>query len=433
MIFPSDTNGNSGDIQANSIRLTTHDSNLLVEIKENKIAPEQYAAIIRSFSYILSVLRYESLGRKTDGALCNELAGRIDPVLEKLLWQVDQLFDARIGDIPHYLKKVYDIVEKLRLHSVKFASLLALAYRVCLDFLFQLARTFQENSSIFPLSAKIRVHRFPLQHNCVMDELNWSAKVIAEFDISSDEKQVLQGIIHEMQMELKKALDNLSSFAANQTYILTVLSLNPECGTHPIPQDNRELSASLLAGNKCLQEFPYLENRFGRRGKRFTYSDSAWLTSLVDKSQEFVYAQVDWLGSMLSARGIPQLVLERQLFYLYAELNQVLPERNGDYIKLLNAAYYLRNNFLKILSKEQLKRLKEQFSHKLNEKIIYDYRDCPDLLISALVDEAMGIENASSSLLDYYLDKRRNPRDIIDAVSRLVHETRQLVLEKNGN
>ena len=100
----------------------------------------------------------------------------------------------------------------------------------------------------------------------------------------------------------------------------TATALNPEAGDHPVPQSREILQAALRAGRRCRDEFSYYERRYGERGRRFTDSDAAWLAALADQPAPVVADQVQWLGRVLSARGMPFLLMERQLELLIEEL-----------------------------------------------------------------------------------------------------------------
>ena len=78
--------------------------------------------------------------------------------------------------------------------------------------------------------------------------------------------------------------------------------LNPEAGRHPLPEDEREVQASIAAGWRTWEEFPYYEERYGERGRRFTKSDGAWLATLVEREQGDLDRQVEWLAGVLAAR-----------------------------------------------------------------------------------------------------------------------------------
>lgn len=92
-----------------------------------------------------------------------------------------------------------------------------------------------------------------------------------------------------------------------------VAGLNPEAGDHAMPQDPRDIALALRAGREAWDAFPYLAQRFGARGTRFTTSDSCWLVSLTEHSEAVVTRQLVWLRNVLATRGIPTIILERHL------------------------------------------------------------------------------------------------------------------------
>lgn len=101
--------------------------------------------------------------------------------------------------------------------------------------------------------------------------------------------------------------------------------LNPGAGRHVVAEDPRELRAALRAGVRSWERFPYYERRYGRRGRRFTRSDSAWLVTLASLPQSEVDRQIRWLGQVLAARGMPRWMLELHLEVLHEELVLSVP------------------------------------------------------------------------------------------------------------
>ena len=96
--------------------------------------------------------------------------------------------------------------------------------------------------------------------------------------------------------------------------------VNVEAGHHAVVTDGALLRAAVRAGRRSLADMPYYEQRYGRRGRRFTSSDSAWLVTLVELSGEAATAQVTWLARVLAERGMPAMLLEAHLLVLADEL-----------------------------------------------------------------------------------------------------------------
>lgn len=92
-----------------------------------------------------------------------------------------------------------------------------------------------------------------------------------------------------------------------------VSALNPEAGRHAMPQDDRSVSLALAAAEEAWRRHPYLEARFGARGRRFTHSDSCWLASLREAGPDERLRGILWLAGILAPRGLPSIILERHL------------------------------------------------------------------------------------------------------------------------
>ncbi len=71
-----------------------------------------------------------------------------------------------------------------------------------------------------------------------------------------------------------------------------IAEINVEAGNHAMPQDLREIELALRAGKVAWDKYPYLEHRYGERGRRFTDSDSCWLVTLARAPKETVVTEV---------------------------------------------------------------------------------------------------------------------------------------------
>lgn len=205
-----------------------------------------------------------------------------------------------------------------------------------------------------------------------------------------------------------------------------VRSLNPDAGRHPITTDLREVRAALRAGAASWRRNPYFERRYGDRGRRFTRSDSAWLAMLTQLSDQYVQDQIAWLGRVLSARGMPRLLLEEHLLLLHRELCAAVPERASEYGKLSIAAERLRAERLARLPEETFESLAADFEARVRPLSNVGVGDMGRLLVAAVTDEAAGIDQAVPSLEAWAADQKLFPAPWIEAVHATLSEARRL-------
>ncbi|NTW86660.1 MAG: biliverdin-producing heme oxygenase [Holophagaceae bacterium] len=182
--------------------------------------------------------------------------------------------------------------------------------------------------------------------------------------------------------------------------VLRALDLNPEAGDHPIPQHPNLLQAALRAGERCWEEFPYLSARYGERGLRFTDSDSAWLATLAWRTATDAIDQVLWLGRILARRGLPRLLLERQLALLIEELGAVRLPRRVKLGSLEVAAQALTSERLRSLPEASFQALREDLAGVLPSPRQREL-DLPTLLTAALADQRAGLPDGASPMLNW--------------------------------
>jgi heme oxygenase len=179
----------------------------------------------------------------------------------------------------------------------------------------------------------------------------------------------------------------------------TASALNPEAGDHPVHQNRDVLQAALRAGHRCREEFSYYERRYGERGRRFTDSDAAWLAALADKPSYVVANQVLWLGRMLSNRGMPLLLLERQLDLLVEELGA---RGNGTPTEALrDIVAELRQQRTGTLSQSRFEEACRTLTSQLHSPGAIDFPDLSFMLVAAFLDTHSGIPECLTSLLSW--------------------------------
>ena len=234
----------------------------------------------------------------------------------------------------------------------------------------------------------------------------------------------LQGRVVAAALETFDGLEQLV-LALGPGATAAVAALNPEAGSHAIPDDPREVRAALRAGVRSWEACPYYEWRYGRRGRRFTRSDSAWLVTLAALPQAAVDRQVAWLGQLLAARGMPRWLLERHLEALHDELAAAVPARRADYARLLAAAQHLRRQRTAVLGEETQRALAAAFDAAVGAEWARRLPDGGGLLVAAVSDERAGVAHAVASLADWLTDPARFPEHWVTAAHRTLAEARQ--------
>src|SRR5579883_1951027 len=182
--------------------------------------------------------------------------------------------------------------------------------------------------------------------------------------------------------------------------------LNPDAGDHAVTSHPAEIEASIEATRRSYEEFPYLERRYGERGRRFTLSDSGWIATLCESPLAHAREQILWLGGLLAARGMPRYLLERHLVHLEHALVTALPERRSRYEILGHCASHLAGLRAQWLAEERFEALAAGFERAVLE--------CPErvenmgrLLLAAAIDEAGQVAYARSSLETWACDPER--------------------------
>lgn len=204
--------------------------------------------------------------------------------------------------------------------------------------------------------------------------------------------------------------------------------INPDAGSHPVTSDPREIAAAVAAGERAWREFPYYPARYGERGRKFGHSDGAWLSLIVEREQPQVNAEVRWLGELLSARGMPQWLMEHYLEFLYHELVAAAPENVARYARLLTAAEMLRDQRRAQIRETDFLALSEAFNGAAPREWVERLPEMGRLLVSAVADEAAGIAMAVSQLEEWATDAERFPADWIAAVRETLTAARAKVM-----
>lgn len=202
-------------------------------------------------------------------------------------------------------------------------------------------------------------------------------------------------------------------------------TLNWEAGRHVVPLDEREIDAALRAGEWTWRRFPYYKWRYGARGERFTRSDSAWLVTLVDLEQKHMEKQIIWLGQVLSARGMPQWLLEHHLRRLQEMLTLAIPAKASNYEGLSLVAELFGTMRRKYVSDELMTACGSVFEKRVGQEWSQRLPEAGHLLAAAIADEKQGIAQALPSLRTWMIEETRFPKHWIEAVHHTIQFARE--------
>jgi heme oxygenase len=228
-------------------------------------------------------------------------------------------------------------------------------------------------------------------------------------------REVLDGI--------ERLIDVLHPLNENPTGELVTL-LNPLAGNHPITGDMTEIKAMMRAHQRIAQLFPYMDLRYGMKGRKFSWSDGAWLISLTSEAQVSVNQQIQWLTRLLARRGMPRWFMECHLQLLYEELVLVIPAKRDTYATLAEAARVLADERRAYVSDEMLKTLDTIFYQHVGPEWRAWMPNCGAMLASAVADEQVGVAHALEAIEGWMSDPARFPEAWIAAVRDVIGRAR---------
>ena len=117
--------------------------------------------------------------------------------------------------------------------------------------------------------------------------------------------------------------------------------------------------------------------------------------------------QISWLAGVLAARGMPSVLLQRHLEILADELTLARPEKASDYDLLREAGQYLAATVEERLPADAWNESAKGFAARVGLPEDPAAYQAAEIMISAVIDEENGLENAVDSLLEWLAcDKR---------------------------
>jgi hypothetical protein len=216
--------------------------------------------------------------------------------------------------------------------------------------------------------------------------------------ISRSAKAAFEGL-RNILMKLFPYEDELLSIQASD--------INPEAGRHAIPDNPVEVALAIRAGIDASQRFPYLEARYGERGKRFAASDSCWLLTLIPLEVGAIRKSISWLRTVLVTRGMPTIILKSHLEVIVKEFETVFPERILEATNLKVVITELNDRQDSAVSSDRLRALILKYDQKLGEGASARFGSVTSLLASAYSDEASGINGAYDAVHSWFTDPKR--------------------------
>lgn len=252
-----------------------------------------------------------------------------------------------------------------------------------------------------------------------------------KFDEPNHQEDIISAA-HEIFLDLMEIYKSLYPFD-EKSFVNHITTLNPEAGNYPISKNPLEIQAAIKAGINCWNEFPYYEIRYGDRGRRFTVSDSAWLVTLCELSQEEAIRQVDWLAKFLSIRGMPTYTMEIQMEHLYKVLSDLIPSNEQKYHKLLKIAGIIKYRIEIHINEGIFETCNNVFEKhflefNVSEKKCFKLKkNMGKLIASSIIDNKNGISD-DGSLKKWLKSKENFPDNWIAAVEKAFVEIELLII-----
>ena len=199
-------------------------------------------------------------------------------------------------------------------------------------------------------------------------------------------------------------------------------AINPEAGRHAMPRSEVEIARALRCAKVSWDRFPYLAERFGERGRRYTNSDSCWLVSLYDEPAPSVVAGLRWLRIVLASRGLPTVILEQHLEAIERDVALDDPARAAASPGFRSALESFRAERDRLLAPAIRRALRERWQPRFDAAPGLRVAAAADLLIGARLDTALGVTGAWTATHGWFVDPARFSGAWIEAVGSLAAE-----------
>jgi heme oxygenase len=411
--------------QTTELHAKAHEIPYFINFMKNDIPKISYIGHIRALAIIYGTIENQLFNIETP--TIRAFLANYSPKLPLLLSDLDYLKANEVKDIMPAISSALHVADKILLYSKSDP------YKL-LGFLYTLEGSLNGGSILKKhLSETFDFHNDngTKYFSCFDDKFkSFWAGFIAKLDTTISDNQQKDDIISaasEIFVDLMKIYESLFP-VDEKTLGNHITSLNPEAGNYPIPTNPLEIKAGINAGDRCWNDFPYYEKRFGERGRRFTVSDSVWLVTLCELTDEGVLYQVNWLAKFLAVRGMPTFTMEIQLQALYEELSRIIPENEPKYSKLLKPVENIK--------KQRIAHIDENTFEECNsifEKYFAEFKvsgkNCDDLkknigklIASSLIDEKNGIPDVRATVENWLRSPDVFPENWILAVEKTYND-----------
>lgn len=311
--------------------------------------------------------------------------------------QISQSKDARIQRIwgPNSFKQAW-LLKQMQLLHVAMFPVIEPAVRMSLQLAAEIAtQDAPPSSSISLLGYLYELENFQIHARSSLRDL---LRKINALSLDEEDQRTFTSASEAAKVVLEKVTDALVTFRPYMPYMpyindqlkFHICSVNPEAGSHATPQNPQEIEVALRAASRSFRKFPYLKERYGERGERFTASDSCWLVALIPLELEVIQKSVSWLRTILAKRGLPSLILESHMEDIIQIFQELIPERKNCLENFMKVAIALKTERGRAVGKEPFNQSQETA-----------------LLASAQADERAGIQGALEAVQSWFANPER--------------------------
>ena len=160
------------------------------------------------------------------------------------------------------------------------------------------------------------------------------------------------------------------------------------------------------------------------RGDMDCAENNSLVVTLCDLDEKLIVDQIHWLGRILASRGMPQVLLSTHLENLVEELNNVHSDKKDRYHKLLTASNKLNATLNHSIEKSIREKIILEFEISIGEEWNHRLKNMGEIIVSAIVDEKLGIKNALSSVETWATDEKPIPTNL-DSFSSTINFRRK--------